>query len=206
MRGKFITFEGGEGTGKSTQAARLATSLKTAFEHDVELTREPGGSQLGESIRDLVLAQPPRDSRTEFLMFAAARVEHMTEKIRPALENGTWVICDRFIDSTRVYQGRLGNVESEFIRAVETFSVAQCMPDLTIILDVDPRVSMERTRARGALSRYDAGDETQHRILRDGFLDIARNEPARCIVIDGARDEDTVAQDILNAVRARLQI
>jgi dTMP kinase len=201
-RGKFITFEGGEGAGKSTQVARLAERLRGGGIETV-VAREPGGTPLGESIRDLVLQSSP-EPVTELLLFAAARGEHVEKVIRPALEHGTWVVCDRFIDSTRVYQGLLGGVPGDLIGAVELRSVAPTFPDLTIVLDLPAEEGLKRTEARGELSRFDAKGTEYHQSLRDGFLVIARAEPDRCLVIDGNRTPDEIADDVWQAVENRL--
>jgi dTMP kinase len=202
-RGKFITFEGGEGAGKSTQAQRLARRLQGAG-LSVVVTREPGGTPLGEDIRSLILKDRPQDPATELLLFNAARAEHMTAVIRPALDDGTWVISDRFIDSTRVYQGRLYSIEPEFIALLEKYTVAPDFPDLTLILDLPPEAGLERANARGTLSRYDAERIETHEILRQGFLEIANREPHRCLLIDGNLAPDSVETAVWSAVSDRL--
>lgn len=201
-RGKFITFEGGEGAGKSTQVARLAERLRAGGLETV-VAREPGGTPLGESIRELVLKAPP-EPMTELLLFAAARAEHVAKVIRPALAHGTWVVCDRFIDSTRVYQGLLGGVPTDLIGAVEAYTVAPTFPDLTIVLDLSPEDGLKRTEARGELSRFDAKNRDYHQSLRDGFVAIARAEPERCVVIDGAQAADAIASEVWRTVETRL--
>lgn len=200
-RGKFITFEGGEGSGKSTQAGRLAERLRNSGA-EVVLTREPGGTPLGERVREVVLETVP-EPVTELLLFAAARAEHVAKVIRPALEHGTWVVSDRFMDSSRVYQGMLGGVSAGLIAAVEYESVAPTYPDLTILLDLPPEVGVKRAEARGALSRFDAADDGYHLRLREAFLAVARAEPGRCVVIDGARDPDRVADAVWQTVESR---
>ena len=202
-RGKFITFEGGEGAGKSTQAKRLAKRLEGAG-LPVLVTREPGGTPLGEDIRALILKDRPQDPVTELLLFNAARAEHMTGVIRPALDDGTWVISDRFIDSTRVYQGRLYSMEPEFIALLEKYTVAPDFPDITLILDLPAEAGLERARGRGTLSRYDAERIETHEILREGFLDIANREPHRCLLIDGLLSQDSVEAAVWSAVSERL--
>lgn len=202
MRGKFITFEGGEGAGKSTQVALLAERLR-AGGFETVLTREPGGTPIGESIRALVLDASP-EPVSELLLFAAARAEHVAKVIRPALDHGTWVVCDRFIDSTRVYQGLLGGAPRDLIGALEARTVAPTFPDLTIILDLPPEEGLKRTEARGALTRFDAAHEEYHRRLRDGFRDVARAEPDRCLLLDGCRAPELIADDVWTAVEARL--
>lgn len=200
--GKFITFEGGEGSGKSTQVGFLAERLRGAGLETV-VTREPGGTPLGEAIRTLVLDAAP-EPVTELLLFAAARAEHVAKVIRPALAHGTWVVCDRFLDSTRVYQGHIGGVPQDLIAMIETRSVAPTYPDLTIVLDVPAGEGLKRTQARGALSRFDAAHTDYHERLRQAFRDIARAEPHRCIVIDGTRAPETIAADVWRAVESRL--
>jgi dTMP kinase len=200
--GRFITFEGGEGSGKSTQVGLLAERLRGAGLETV-ITREPGGTPLGESIRTLVLEAPP-EPVTELLLFAAARAEHVAKVIRPALAHGTWVVSDRFVDSTRVYQGHLGGVPQDLIASIEAHSVAPTFPDLTVILDLPARESQKRTEARGALSRFDAAHTDYHERLREAFRAIARAEPERCLVLDGARAPDEIAADVWSAVESRL--
>lgn len=201
-RGKFISFEGGEGSGKSTQAGRLAERLRGSGA-EVVLTREPGGTRLGERVRAVVLDAAP-EPVTELLLFAAARAEHVAKVIRPAVAHGTWVVSDRFMDSSRVYQGMLGGVSPALIAAVEFESVAPTYPDLTILLDVAPDVGLARAEARGALSRFDAADREFHVRLREAFLAVARADSGRCIVVDGAREADAVAGDVWRAVQSRL--
>lgn len=201
--GKLITFEGGEGSGKSTQARALSDHL-SSLGVEVVLTREPGGSPFAEQIRDLILSERPVAPETEFLLFAAARAEHIAVTIAPALQRGAWVICDRFIDSTRVYQGNLWGIEPDLIAAIENYTVQPYMPDLTVLLDVPTDVGMERARERGAMSRYDSAKAEQHEILRQGFLAIAMKEPARFLVIDGKGEPDEVSAAIRRAVGDRL--
>ena len=202
-RGKFITFEGGEGAGKSTQAKRLAERLETLGIAAL-VTREPGGTPLGEDIRALILKDRPQDPATEMLLFAAARAEHMTAVIRPALDDGTWVVSDRFIDSTRVYQGKLYNVDPDLIRLVEKYTVAPDYPDMTLILDLPPEAGLERAASRGTLSRYDAERIETHETLRQGFLEIATAEPKRCVLIDGHLPVGSVETAVWQAVAERL--
>lgn len=201
--GKFITFEGGEGSGKSTQVRLLAERLRAAG-HQVVLTREPGGTPLSEKIRELVLAEHPQSRDAEFLLFAAARAEHVEVVIKTALVDGAFVICDRFIDSTRVYQGHVFQVDRELIKMVEQVTVAPWMPDLTIIVDVDPTIGLARAVERGALSRYDSARLATHKEIRRGFLAIAQGEPQRCVVVDGGRDIEAVERDVWRAVSARV--
>jgi dTMP kinase len=201
-RGKFITFEGGEGSGKSTQVALLAERLRAGGIETV-VTREPGGTPLGESIRTLVLDAAP-EPVTELLLFAAARAEHVAKVIRPALDHGTWVVSDRFMDSTRVYQGLLGGVPQDVIASIEARSVAPTFPDLTFVLDLPAAEGLKRTEARGALSRFDAAHADYHERLRQAFRDIAAAEPDRCLLLDASRAPELIAGDVWTAVEARL--
>ncbi len=202
-RGRFITFEGGEGAGKSTQAKRLAARVERLRLSSL-ISREPGGTRIGEDIRSIILKDRPQDPVTELLLFAAARAEHMTSVIRPALDEGTWVICDRFMDSSRVYQGKLYNVEADLIRYLEKYTVAPDYPDLTLILDLPPAIGLERAAVRGTLSRYDAERIETHEVLRQGFLEIAEAEPERCVIIDGMLPPDDVESAVWQAVVDRL--
>ncbi|MBS0238601.1 MAG: dTMP kinase [Proteobacteria bacterium] len=202
-RGKFITFEGGEAAGKSTQAKRLAERLERAG-ISVVVTREPGGTPVGEDVRDLIMRDRPTDPVTELLLFAAARAEHVTSVIRPALDDGTWVISDRFMDSTRVYQGKLYGLEPEFIAQLERYTVAPDYPDLTLILDLPASAGVERAQMRGTLSRYDAERIETHETLREGFLEIADAEPLRCVLIDASLSVSSVETAVWQAVSAHL--
>lgn len=202
---RFITFEGGEGSGKSTQARLLADSLRAAGK-DVVLTREPGGPPAAEKIRDLILNNPPQSPVAEFLLFAAARAEHLAATIVPALSNGKWVICDRFIDSSRVYQGGLWNVDPELIGLLEQHTVEPYMPGLTLILDLPVETAMQRASERGSLSRYDSQRRETHDLIRAGFARIASAEPERCALIDAAGSQDAIALSIRQAVTARLGV
>lgn len=205
-RGIFITFEGGEGAGKSTQIARLAATLRE-LGHEVVVTREPGGSPGAEAVRYVILsgAAEPFGPAMEAILFAAARADHVDQVIRPAVERGAIVLCDRFIDSSRVYQGVTGGLEPAFMQALEKVAVAGMMPDLTVILDVDPAEGMRRaTRRRGdeAADRYEKEALEVHRRRRDAFLAIARAEPQRCVVVDTTRAPTKVATAIVRAVQA----
>ncbi|MCC6949036.1 MAG: dTMP kinase [Bradyrhizobiaceae bacterium] len=204
-RGIFITFEGGEGSGKSTQAQRLADRLKLRGQ-EVILTREPGGTPGAEAIRHLLLSgiAKPLGTEAETFMFAAARDDHVNNLIRPALERGAWVICDRFIDSTRVYQGALGNVDPRMIRALERLVVGDAMPDLTLILDIPPEIGLARASDRGAgADRFEAEQLEYHQLLRQAYLEIAEQEPERCVVIDGTPSADAIAVRIWMLVSER---
>ncbi len=208
MRGRFITFEGGEGSGKSTQAATLANRLK-ALAVGVVLTREPGGSCGAEIVRHVLLsgAAKPLGPDAEAVLFAAARDDHLLTKIRPALDGGKWVICDRFIDSTRVYQGTLGSVDPRIIRSLERITVGDTVPDLTFILDVPAEVGLERaTRRRGKkqADRFETETLDFHKRLRDAYRQIAQTEPDRCVLVESQRPKDKVADEIWSIVNKRL--
>lgn len=206
MRGRFITFEGGEGAGKSTQVAQLAERLRLRG-IDVVTTREPGGSPGAEAMRHLLLSGlvKPLGSTAETMIFAAARDDHVQQTIEPALARGAWVICDRFIDSTRVYQGTLGEVDRRVIRALERVTVQEAMPDLTFILDVPVEVGFARVTNRGrAKDRFENEEIEFHIQLREAFLALAREEPARCVVIDASQPPEAVASRIWLAVVDRL--
>jgi dTMP kinase len=207
-RGRFITFEGGEGSGKSTQIKTLAERLD-AVKMRAIVTREPGGSPGAEIIRHLVLSGMGKllGPDAETLLFAAARDDHVRTVIRPALSQGIWVLCDRFSDSTRAYQGRLGNVSAELLNAMERVTIGDLKPDLTFILDVPVEIGMQRAAARrgtGAPDRFEAEDIRFHRQLREAYLQIAAGEPKRCVLIDASTDPGTVAAMIWTALRERL--
>jgi len=207
-QGRFITFEGGEGAGKSTQVKRLVARLE-ADGRDVVATREPGGSPGAEDIRALVLrGQADRWSPvTETLLMYAARRDHVERVIRPALARGAWVVCDRFADSTRAYQGAAGGVDPALIAALETHILETTRPDLTLIFDMPVSVGLERAHARaGAEMRFESKGQAFHERLREGFLAIARDEPARCAVIDAAGSPDEVAARVWAAVQERLPL
>ena len=204
MPGLFLSFEGIDGSGKSTQARRLAEALRAAG-HAVTLTREPGGSPGAEEIRRLVLEGDPDrwSAETEILLFTAARRDHLEKTIRPALARGEIVITDRFADSTRIYQGiTRGDLVATVDRLHDLMIGTE--PHLTILVDIDPAVGLSRARARaGTELRFeDMGLETQTR-MRAGFLDLASRHPRFCL-IDGARDEGTVAAEILATVLPHL--
>ncbi|MGD0333813.1 MAG: dTMP kinase [Xanthobacteraceae bacterium] len=209
MRGKFITFEGGEGTGKSTQAAMLALRLESLGLR-VLLTREPGGSPGAEIIRHVLLsgAAKPFGPEAEAMLFAAARDDHIRCTILPALEAGQWVICDRFADSTRVYQGALGEVDQRLIKALERVSLGDVYPDLTLILDVPAALGLKRAaRRRGGANpdRFEAETIDFHDKLRQAYLALAAAEPERCVVVDAAAPKEKVARQVWKAVNSRLQ-
>jgi dTMP kinase len=208
LRGHFITFEGGEGSGKSTHAAALAERLN-ALGIDVALTREPGGSPGAEIIRHIILSgiAKPLGTETEAILFAAARDDHVRNTILPALDAGKWVICDRFIDSTRVYQGALGKVDPKLIRGLERVTVGDAYPELTYILDVPAKVGLARAKSRrgkGAADRFEAESVEFHEQLRKAYLALAEREPRRIAVIDGRAPREVVAERIWEILEKRL--
>jgi dTMP kinase len=208
--GRFITFEGGEGTGKSTQTRRLAAKLE-AMGREVVLTREPGGSPRAEALRELLLSGKIKSLGpfAEAVLFAAARSDHLRSTIRPALERGAWVICDRFADSTRAYQGALGDLEPDVVRALEETVVEDTVPALTLILDLPADIGMARARARAGdqqADRFEAEGQSFHDRLRRAFLDIASSEPGRCVVIDARGTPDKIEQRVWRVVSSRFKL
>jgi dTMP kinase len=206
-RGRFISFEGGEGSGKSTQIKKLAERLEAAKLRTL-ITREPGGSPGAEIIRHLVLSGMGKllGAEAETLLFAAARDDHVRTVIQPALGQGTWVLCDRFADSTRVYQGRLGHVAPELLNAMQRVTIGDLKPDLTLILDVPVEVGMKRAAARrgsATADRFESEDLQFHRELREGYREIAAAEPERCVLIDATADVNAVSSAIWKVVRER---
>jgi len=206
-RGRFITFEGGEGSGKSTQIRMLAERLDAEGVR-VIVTREPGGSPGAEIIRHVLLAGVGKmlGADAESLLFAAARDDHVRSVIQPALAQNVWVLCDRFADSTRVYQGHAGKVDLGLLNAMERVTIGALKPDLTLILDLPVEIGMQRaTERRGADTpdRFEAEDVGFHQQLRDGYLAIARREPERCALIDAADTPDQVAGHIWTTLRER---
>jgi dTMP kinase len=199
-RGFFMTFEGGEGAGKSTQIRRLAGKL-AARRHDIITTREPGGSPGAEAIRHILLsgAAEPLGPAMEAILFAAARSDHVEQLIRPAVEQGKIVLCDRFVDSSRVYQGGGDNLDPAFMAGLERVSVGGMMPDLTLVLDIDPAEGLRRASARrgaGEPDRFEKESRTVHERRRAAFLEIAAQEPDRCVVIDASAGPDSVEEAV----------
>jgi len=206
-RGRFISFEGGEGAGKSTQIKLLAEKLAGAKVRTI-VTREPGGSPGAEIIRHLVLSGVGKllGPEAETLLFAAARDDHVHTVIEPALKQGIWVLCDRFSDSTRVYQGILGKVSPAILSAMQRVTIGDLKPDLTVILDVPVEVGLRRAaerRGAGAADRFEAEGIKFHRELRDAYRRIAAAEPQRCLLIDATAEPDMVAANIWSALRHR---
>lgn len=210
--GAFITFEGGEGAGKSTQIQRLAAHLRAGAGRPVVVTREPGGSPKAEAIRAALLSgvAKPYGPFAEALLFSAARIDHLDTLIRPALARGETVLCDRFADSTRAYQGAAGGLEPDLVTSLERVVVGPTCPDLTLILDLDPAVGLARAAKRSAEGseagpdRFEAEALAFHTRLRDAFRAIAAGEPERCVLVDASADPDDVEAAIRDAVAARL--
>jgi len=203
-RGRFITFEGGEGVGKSTQVRLLADRLRDRGE--VVVTREPGGSPGAEAIRALLVSGPVErwSPISESLLVYAARRDHIERVIAPALARGAWVICDRFYDSSTAYQGVAGGAPASLLRALEAEVVGDLIPDLTLILDLPAEVGLARASERGlGEGRFEAKGAAFHERLRAAFLEIATAEPARCRVIDADADVDTVSERIGAALDQR---
>ena len=201
-RGRFITLEGGEGAGKSTQAVRLVAALQ-ARGLDVVRTREPGGSPGAEEIRALALngAADRWSATTETLLMYASRSDHLERTIRPALARGAWVVCDRFADSSRAYQGAGGGAPLDFIEGLDAHVVGETQPDLTLIFDMPVEVGLERALARGGADlRFESKGLAFHQRLRDGFLAIAAAHPERCRLIDATGDADAVFDRVRQAV------
>jgi len=205
IRGRFITLEGGEGAGKSTQARRLAATLRDRGLEVIE-TREPGGSEGAERLRSVLLdgAADCWDPVSEALIFAAARRNHLQHTIRPALDRGAWVICDRFADSTTAYQGYGHGVSLETLETLYDVTAGPFGPDLTLILDVPPTTGLSRAALRGVVNRFEGLDRAFHHRVHLGFHDIAVREFERCILIDAMGAEDTVAARVQAAVEARM--
>lgn len=205
--GHFISFEGGEGAGKSTQIRRLAERLRAAG-HDVIVTREPGGSPGAEAIRELLVngAADRWSPVTETLLMYAARRDHVERVIRPALARGAVVLCDRFADSTRAYQGAGGDAPATLIASLEDHVLGGTVPHLTLILDLPAEVGLTRAEARGGAARFESKGLEFHQRLRAGYLEIARVEPDRCVVIDADADLDAVTAAIADAVSQRLDL
>jgi len=205
-RGKFITLEGGEGAGKSTQAQLLADALR-ARGFEVVVTREPGGTPGAESIRELLLGTEGEgwNPRAESLLFAAARSDHVERLIEPSLAAGKWVICDRFLDSSRAYQGGGGGLEDAGIMALHEIGSHGLLPDLTLLLEVSPKVASQRLAARDgdAPDRIGGRETSYHARVAAAFDRFARKEPDRFARIDGNGDPDEIHENVMAAIAAR---
>ena len=205
--GRFITLEGGEGAGKSTQVGRLAAALRGRG-LEVVTTREPGGSPGAEEIRSLLVTggEGRWSPVTETLLHFAARRDHLERTVWPALERGAWVISDRFADSTLAYQGYGLGFNRDIIIRLYANVIGKFYPDITLVLDLPAEAGLARAKARSAADRYEGMELEFHRRLRDGFLDIAAHDPRRCAVIDASGSEEAVAAEILDAVGRRLPV
>ena len=208
MRGLFITFEGGEGSGKTTQIQHLKNWIESNLDSvNLCLTREPGGTVEAESIRALLLngAASKWQPTTEAMMMSASRHEHVIHVIKPALSRGDIVICDRFTDSTHVYQGYVGGVDNALLDGLDQLSCQGLVPDLTFLLDMDSNAGLARTIQRGdAESRFESKGAAFHENVRQGFVERAEKYPDRIAKIDAARPADAVTKDVIAAVRALL--
>lgn len=210
--GRFITFEGGEGVGKSTQIKRLAANLRLNSV-DVLVTREPGGTPGAEAVRHVLLSGAAKSlgAEAEAMLFAAARIDHVDNVIKPALASGRWVLCDRFSDSTRVYQGASG-VAPELLKTLEYVAANGAAPDLTIVLDVPAEVGMKRALKRAKnngepdLDRFERDGLEMHAQRRNAFLEIAAGEPERCVVIDSNTTQKKTADAIWTEVNRRFTL
>ena len=207
MRGCFVTLEGGEGTGKSTLLTALRERLESSGKTVVQ-TREPGGTKLAEAIRNMVLHPPEGQawsSMAEALLMNAARTDHLEKRIRPALAEGTWVLCDRFADSTRVYQSVQGGVSVEVLKLLEDSVLGDTHPDLTLILDAPVEQTSGRRQERGGVDdTFEKRDRAFHEAVRQAFVDIARAEPARCVLLDASRPAEAVADSAWEQISKRL--
>lgn len=204
--GLFIAFEGGDGAGKSTQAEKLTAALETAG-RTVVRTREPGGTPVGEQLRSLVLehGNGEIDARTEALIFAASRAAHVAQVIRPAVERGDVVVCDRFIDSSVAYQGSGRSLGTEEVRQLNIWATEGFSPDLTVLLDVEPEQGRQRRTANEAVEdRLESEPDAFHLRIRRAFLEQARNDPARYLVLDAGRPVDELAETIVARVKELL--
>lgn len=208
--GRFVTFEGGEGVGKSTQIRRLAERL-TDMGHEVLVTREPGGSERAERLREALLSGKAKrlGPLAETTLIASARADHVDRVIRQALNRGAIVLCDRFIDSTRAYQGALGGVDMATIRTLERVATREVRPTLTVILDAPAESGLGRARRRageGKADRFEAEDMSFHERLREAFVAIAREEPERCVLLDAEGPVELVAKRVWEIVSRRLNL
>ncbi len=206
-----MTFEGGEGAGKSTQIRFLAEALRRRG-HEVLVTREPGGSPGAEAVRHVLLSGAAEEfgTRMEAILFAAARADHVEEVIRPALAKGMIVLCDRFMDSSRVYQGVTGNLDADFIEALVRVAIDGTVPDRTVILDIPAEFGLARAKGRGegqsiAPDRFEREKTETHEKRREAFLAIAAAEPERCVVIDAMQAQEDIAAQILDCVEPLLE-
>lgn len=211
MAGQFITVEGGEGVGKSTFIASLCAWLEKHKPESVVRTFEPGGTKLANLYREIFVSQSEEETmyvETEFLTVAAARAQHVRHLILPALKEGKWVVCDRYVDSSRAYQGCLGGVPLETIDQINNFATGGCMPAMTLLLDCDVDTAMQRTGKRevetnAKKSRFDAKPKAYHEKLRAAFLQLAEKEPGRFSILDASQSPERVLEQAKNILKAR---
>ncbi len=197
MKPIFISFEGCEGSGKSTQSKLLASYLEKLGKSTL-LTREPGGTDLAEEIRKVLLGgKKIEDTLTEFVLISAARRDHVEQKIKPALSNGQFVVCDRFFDSSLAYQGYARGLDLKIMHEIKNLTIGEFAPDKTFLIDIDPEVAIERIKsARSGNNHYDAMGIEFHKKVRKGFLEIAKQNPNRIFVINGNRSQEEVFEEI----------
>ena len=205
--GRFITLEGGEGAGKSTQIQVIKDYLLTRG-NDVVVTREPGGTSEGQEIRNLLVSgdKDKWSPLSETLLILADRAAHLERIIRPALAEGKYVVCDRFFDSTKAYQGVAGGLGLDVIHNLQRPVLGTTLPDFTLLLDIDPEKGLRRAQERGGELRFESKTLAYHRTLRNAFLDFAAQEPDRIFVIDADRDVEAVRDDILAVLDERLNV
>lgn len=199
MRGRFVSLEGVDGSGKSSQASLLADALRERG-HDVLAVREPGGTALGEDIREIVLGPDAMSPWAEALLFAAARAQLVADVIRPALERGTWVVADRFLDSSLAYQGTARGLGIERVVQVNAPGIGECMPDLTIILDIPPASATDRRAGRGSVDRIEGEGEALQEAVAEGYREVARLYPDRIALVSGVGGIGDVHTRVLAAV------
>jgi len=206
VRGKFVSFEGGEGTGKTTQIMRLHNYLTGELGIECKVTREPGGVRIAEQIREIILTPSNKvmDSLTELLLFVAARRQILKELIQPTLESGVWVLSDRYVDSSVVYQGICRNIGVELVKELNNLAIESYMPDLTLYLDIDPEIGLGRVGKRGDLNRLDEETLDFHKRVREGYKMLTEQTPDRLVEINGEPDEETVFKSIKETIHSKL--
>jgi len=205
-KGKFITFEGGEGSGKSTHIERLVNRLRQEGNR-VLIAREPGGTEVGEQIRHILQYSEKSNAmvpETELLLFCASRAQLVREVIQPALNEGRVVICDRFFDSTTVYQGVGRKINPNAVAAINNFAVGANLPDLTLVIDLDPKIGLERARGRELFDRMENQSLEFHNRVRQGYLDLSKREPRRVKVIDGSQTIEAIEKQLWDLVKSVL--
>lgn len=210
MKGLFITIEGPDGAGKSSVVKKLAAAIQETTDRPLIVTREPGGSDIAERIRDILLdtIHTNMDDRTEALLLAAGRRQHVIEKIRPALERGDIVLCDRFVDSSIAYQGQARGIGIEEVKAINEFAIEGLRPDLTIYLDVDAEVGLNRikhSKSNRTQDRLELEEVAFHEEVRKGYLELIKAEPDRFVTVDASRSEETVFKNVWEVVKHKIQ-